>query len=175
MDNPYIGRVNQQLIFARHQLQLEGSAKRPLNANERMRNQGVLHAGLWHLRWAYRAYLAELGANYKLLKPELPNTARELAEALEAVDKHPGEAQELERLETNGFIRNFLAVLESIEQIESGLIPPTPSAAQNRGSLVLKDVTDTEKDGQFDFETLSRWTGSFKELVARHREHMIEY
>jgi len=177
MDNPYLGRVNQQLIFARHQLQLktEGSETTTLNANERMRNQGILHAGLWHLRWAYRAYLAEIGANYKLIKPELPNTASELSQALEAINKHPGEAQELERLESEGFVRDILLALRNIEQIESGLIPPAPSEAESQGLLALKDITDTKEAISLDFDMLSKWIRSFKELVDRHREHMIEY
>ena len=66
MDNPYIGRVNLRLMFARHQYQLRmlESEDKALNANERMRNQGILNASIWHLKGAYRAYLAEVGANY---------------------------------------------------------------------------------------------------------------
>lgn len=174
MDNPYIGRVNQQLIFARHQLQSKiESSDKELNANERMRNQGILHAGLWHLCWAYRAYLVEVGANYKLLKPELSNTAKELSIALEAMNKHPAESHELERLETEGFVYDMFQALAGIEQIESGLIPPAPADASS--PIALKDITDTVEKLPLSFECLSLWVESFKEIINRHREHMVEY
>lgn len=177
MDNPYLGRVNQQLIFARHQLQsrMEPAQGKLLNANENMRNQGILHAGLWHLRWAYRAYLAEVGANYKLAKPELAETAVELSQALEKMNKHPAEARELERLESEGFVRDILSALDHIEQIESGLIAPAPSESESLGLLSLKDITDHKDKQPLDFDLLSNWIRLFKELIDRHREHMIEY
>ena len=177
MDNPYVGRVNLQLMFARHQYQLRmlESEDKALNANERMRNQGILNASIWHLKGAYRAYLAEVGVNYKLAKPELSKTASDLSQALEKINKHPAESQELERLERQGFIRDILVALDNIEEIETGLIPPAPSENQGFDAIALKDITHTREAVEVDFDLLSQWIRSFKELIGRHREHMIEY
>ena len=166
MANPYIGRVNQQLMFARHQCQLRTDETK---ANDRLRNQGTLHAGIWHLRCAYRCYLAELAANYKLLKPELPNNAAELADILRSMNKHPGEAQELLRLEQEGFIGQIIAALASIERIESGLMAPAPDQAD---PLSLVDITDI--GAVFDFDDFVIWLTELKALISRHREQMIE-
>lgn len=170
MSNPYLGRVNQQLIFARHQLQ---SRLDETNASDRMRNQGLLNAGIWHLRWAYRAYIAEVGANYKLQQPELPVDARSLGGALQAINKHPAEAQELLKLENEGFIAELLAALGSIEQVEAGLIPAPPS--EQSDPLKLIDISQEPEKISYDFDDLANWIASFKELIDRHREHMIEY
>lgn len=178
MNNPYLGKVNQQLIFARHQLQsrIHPTESQALTANERMRNQGILYAGIWHLRWAYRAYLAELGANYKLTKPELPHNAEQLSLALQGINKHPAEAQELQRLEQTGFVGEILSALEQIERIETGLVPPAPSGEQQAENLIdLKDITGRQEIPLLDFQQLENWINLFKELISRHRAHMIEY
>ena len=173
-----MGKVNQQIIFARHQLQLQAqsSDSEPLKANQRMRNQGMLYAGIWHLRLAYRYYLSEVGANYKLTKPEQAADAVHLSAALEAINKHPAEAQELQRLESSGFVGDILDVLKMIEQIEAGLIPAAPSEVALADNLLpMKDITAEKDWSELTVDNLEDWIKRFKELVDRHREHMIEY
>ena len=177
LGNPYIGRVNQKLIFARHQLELRielSEEGQPLSANERIRNQGILDAGIWHLNGAYRAYIAEVAANYRLANPEKPNTARELSSALEAINKHPAEAQELQRLEEDGFVRDMLHALENIEQVKAEL-PEKVQDSSNPDPLALREVTEIQGSIQVDFACFSQWIAEFKGLVSRHREHMLEY
>jgi len=168
MANPYIGWVNLQLVAVRHHLNLLLEEK---NANERLRNRGVLESAAWHLDRAYRYYLYELGANYQLKEPELNRTANELGNALEAIGKHPGEAAELSTLEKNGWVADLKQVLGSVEQLDSG--PREQKNSIPAGELTLVDVSDEQVE--LSAETLATWLGNFKELTTRHREVMVEY
>ncbi|MEQ9022460.1 MAG: hypothetical protein RLN82_06820, partial [Pseudomonadales bacterium] len=168
MANPYIGLVNRQLVFARYQC---SSQLEETNAAERLRNQGALYAGIWHLSLAYKNYIAEVGANYKLSKPELPRNGEDLCSALESMNKGPAEASELARLEREGFIAEILKALQSIEQIAPDMVAPAPSDVDEPNPLKLVDISGSEEGIAFGFEDLARWIQQFKDLVSRHREH----
>ncbi len=172
MANPYIGIVNRQLAFARYQC---SSELQETNAAERLRNLGALYAGIWHLSLAYKNYLAEVGATYKLTRPELCKNANDLCQALESMNKGPAEATELARLERQGFIANVLGALARIEQVAEDQVPPAPSDMDTSNPLRMVDVSDFEEELNVKFEDLSSWIRQFKELIDRHREHMIEY
>ena len=124
MANPYIGLVNRQLAFTRYQL---SARLEETNAAERLRNQGALYAGIWHLSLAYKNYLAEVGANYKLTQPELSKKASDLCLALESMNKSPAEATELERLEREGFVAEVFHALTQIERIAPDMVAPAPA------------------------------------------------
>ncbi len=170
--NPYIGRVNCQLMYARHQLDLRLEEH---SAADQVRNQGVLNAALWHLSLAYRAYLAELGANYQLQDSWRLRSAGDLSQALLDIGKHPAESRELERLENEGFIRFIVQHIERIEQPDE-----TPENAvrndQTRSDSViaLRDVTDQDP-AAVGFEVAADWMNELRTLIDRHREHMVEY
>ena len=170
MSNPYLGFVNRQLILARHQLSLRLEEK---NASDKLRNEGLIEAALWHLGRAYRAYIAEVAANYKVPKPELPKDAKELSESLQAINKHPAEAQELERLASEGFISSLMSALIGMQTVQAGLFAPAPTETQNPLNII--DITELSEPLDLSFELLTEWVNAFKELIDRHREHMIEY
>lgn len=172
MANPYIGIVNRQLVFARYQC---SSQLEETNAAERLRNQGALYAGIWHLGLAYKNYIAEVGANYKLAKPELSENAEGLRVALESMNKGPAEATELARLEREGFIAEILDALQSIEQVAPDMVAPAPSDMEEPNPLKLVDISGAKEKIAFGFDDLAHWIQQFKDLVGRHREHMVEY
>lgn len=173
MNNPYIGRVNQRLTFARHQLLLASDES---SSSERMRDQSCAYAGVWHLSNAYRAYVSEVGAIYKLEKPELPRNAQELSIALEMLNKDPAEAKELLFLEQSGFIGDVQKAVKQIQEIEEGLMAPAPDKVDVKAfdPLALKDVTAIEERIDINAKRLSGWINEFKALISRHRELMIE-
>lgn len=165
MANPYIGWVNKQVVAVRYHLSLVTDAE---NANQRLRNTGVLESAAWHFQRAYRFYLYELGANYQLNSPEDQNTAVELGAALEAIGKHPGEAVELATLESDGWIADLLnSVSDTNRSNTSAAVDPLGSALQ------LVDLEYQEK--QLSRELINEWLAKFKELVDRHRDVMVEY
>lgn len=164
--------MNRQLAFARYQC---SARLQETNAAERLRNQGALYAGIWHLSLAYKNYLAEVGATYKLTQPELCQNAIDLCKALESMNKGPAEATELARLESKGFVADILGALEGIQRIASGQIPPAPSDMGEPDPLKLVDLSGSDEEVEVGFEELSAWIQQFKELIDRHREHMIEY
>tara|TARA_R110002073_G_scaffold31930_2_gene97403 strand:- start:675 stop:1193 length:519 start_codon:yes stop_codon:yes gene_type:complete len=172
MANPYIGLVNRQLAFTRYQL---NSRLEETNAAERLRNQGALYAGVWHLSLAYKNYLAEVGANYKLTKPEASQKATDLCQALESMNKSPAEAKELERLEQEGFIAEVFKALMQIERIAPDMVAPAPADIEERDPLKMVDVSGETEEFTFGFESLAQWAQKFKSLIERHREQMIEY
>ena len=172
MANPYIGLVNRQLAFTRYQI---SSRLEETNAADRLRNQGALYAGVWHLSLAYKNYLAEVGANYKLTRPELSRKASELCLALESMNKSPAEATELDRLEREGFIAEVFKALMQIERVAQDMVPPAPADVEERDPLKMVDISGEEEEFNFGFENLAQWAQKFRALVDRHREQMIEY
>lgn len=166
MSNPYIGWVNLQMVSVRHHLSLLLEEN---NANDRIRNRGVLESAAWHLKRAYLYYLCELGANYQLKSPEQNTTANELGKALESVGKHPGEAAELSLLEQEGWLLDLFSALASAEAPTSS----SQKAAIAAGGLQLLDLDKTIVPLTAD--SLNEWLVKFKELIGRHREVMIEY
>lgn len=165
MANPYIGWVNLQMVSVRHHLSLLLEAK---NANERLRNRGVLESAAWHMLRAYRYYLFELGANYQLSSPEDHQTADELGRALESAGKHPGEASELIGLEDNGWVSDLLGVNIAINRPSPALGGPT---LQKELAIIDLDRVPVE----LTQDVLIDWLSKFKELTERHREVMVEY
>lgn len=165
MANPYIGWVNLQVVSVRHHL---GLLLEESNANQRLRNRGVLESAAWHLQRAYRYYLYELGANYQLSSPESNDSADVLSQALESVGKHPGEAAELCQLETNGWVGDLYRAL-----LESDRPGETQGSSVQKGALALVDLENVPVGLTTDL--LTDWLRKFKELVDRHREVMVEY
>ena len=165
MSNPYIGWVNLQMVAVRHHLSL---LVEETNANERLRNRGVLESAAWHFKRAYRYYLYELGANYQLPTPESNDSAQQLADALELVGKHPGEAAELCLLEAEGWIKELTQAIALADTGERAALGP---------SIVNElEILDLDKPtATLSKEVLGEWLVSFKELIERHREVMLEY
>lgn len=174
MSNPYIGWVNLQMVSVRHHLAL---LLEETNANDRIRNRGVLESCAWHLKRAYVYYLCELGANYQLKSPEKNNSADDLARALESVGKHPGEAAELSKLEHDGWISDLFSTLASSEapgtSVQKTVGTLSPDTGISNSGLQLVDLDQTIVP--LTAESLTEWLGKFKELIDRHREVMIEY
>lgn len=165
MSNPYIGWVNLQMVSVRHHL---GLLIDEANANDRLRNRGVLESAAWHLSRAYCYYLYELGANYQLPSPESNCDAQSLSGALESVGKHPGEAGELCLLESEGWIRDLHRALGNETGARQG-------AGVQSGRVELQLIDLDNQVVVLSKEVLEQWLVSFKELVDRHREVMVEY
>lgn len=172
MANPYIGWVNLQLVSVRHHLSL---LLEESNANERLRNRGVLESSTWHLNRAYQYYLYELGANYQLKEPESNKSAIELGEALEAIDKHPGEAAELAQLEKDGWIADLKRALVDLDRPDSTPGAKLISQQAMASQAHLKLVNLEDEPIPLSAERLRNWLEKFKELTTRHREVMVEY
>lgn len=178
MNNPYIGIVNQRIALALHQLRLTVDET---SSAEKMRNQSCTYAGLWHLSNAYKAYVLEVGASYKVEQPEKAYDAAKLSEILESMNKAPAEARELVDLEKNGFIGQLQKALSTVEAVESGLMLPAPDKLKTKVNLAeydplsLKNITSVEDKLEINAERLSDWINEFKALISRHRELMIEY
>lgn len=166
--NPYMGWVNMQMVSVRHHLAL---LVEPQNVNERLKNQGVLESAAWQLARAYRFYLYEIGANYHIAAPEKYHTAHQVAEALEAIGKHPGEATELVQLSENGWVSELLF---SVSESETSLSSSTSvSKTVNANQLAILDLDKNRSS--ISKEVISDYLDKFKELIDRQREVMQEY
>jgi len=168
--NPYSGRVGQQLLCTRQQLQ---ACVAENSGNERLRNGGVLAAALWHLRLAYRLYLAELAANYQIESP--PPSAAALAQALAAAGKPAAEAAELLAAEEDGWAARLLASACAAETVS----PPASSTSSTanvsrRDALPLRDLGAEEESGRPPAAQIAEWLAQLQELVERQRAHMVE-
>lgn len=169
MSNLFVGLVNLQLVSTRHHLSL---LLEETTASDRIRNRGLLESAAWHLRRAYDVYLCEVGANYKLPAPQQNNTATALCEALEKVDKHPGEASELQKLERTGWLSDLILALRGLDSTTSGGVTETQPAPIKLGELKVVDLDN--RAPELTEESVRQWLSAFKELIERQREVMIE-
>lgn len=160
MSSP-LSRVNQKLYFARLLLTEMAGEKDP------RRQQLVAESLLFQLRLAYHFHLGHVAASYQCADSGAVASAGDLVRALEALDKSPAEAREIETLAaTRGSWLNGL--LAAWEQAFSP--PDSAGAASGEGLIPVTQVVVEA----LDQETLGAWLRALTELVERHREVMVE-
>lgn len=171
MTNRYTSQVNRQLYAANAHLKL--LPKPPLNGNQRIVAQALLESALFHLILAYKKYLRELADNYQLANSDSIDSFLGLRQAFVDSDKTPAESNELEVLVNEGWIGDALASFEivgeesrskKLEQQTELLIP----LANLGTAYVAKSKPLTQ-------QLLMQWIESFRELINRHRDIMVEY
>ena len=170
--NPYIGRVNQQLLFARHHLSLLEVGK---NASQKMRNDSLLQSSLFHLRIGLDCYYRELASNYQAKNCDHINSIDTLSSELLMIGKQPGELEELRHLFDHGWIKQvmdaYARVWSSDKVAKGGATGVKP--VTNTGGLSLVNL-DAEPRA-LTFELVNTWISDFKEVIDRHRDVMQEY
>ncbi|MFA5548968.1 MAG: DUF6586 family protein [Porticoccaceae bacterium] len=156
-----LSRVNQKLYFARlllADMAADGDPRRQQLAGESL---------LFQLRLAYHFHLRDIAASYQCRDVSGVNDAASLARALEAIDKSPAEAREIDTLASSpGSWLNRLLVAW-----EQAFAPPEMGSSAIQEGLIPVARVEME---MLDAATLGAWHRALTELVERHREVMVE-
>lgn len=164
MSNSYTGLVNRQIIFARHHLQL---LQPETNANEKLRNLGVLYSVMFHLEKALCFFMRELAENYQSPQASQIYQLSQLQEALAALNKTPAEVAELAELKRVGWWSDMDVLMASIYRQSSSHTSPVADV----GRIQLSNAAPAEPDRA----SVEQWLKAFKALVDRQRDLMLEY
>jgi hypothetical protein len=165
--NPYLSIVNQKIFFCNLLLQQGKLSELGLPKLE----DALCQSALYQLECAYSFYLREIAATYQYKEAENVSSAQTLAAALNSMNKHPAEAQEiislLEREDS------WLAQMLSAHR-QLSLLPEQSVSADPASPLALKDITQLHESVSLNYEQLSNWHASLIEMTDRHREMMVE-
>jgi len=149
-------RVNQKLYFARLVLD---QAERVDDPNART---ALLQSALFHLATAYRFYLGEIAASYRLtLRADSARAALQ-----QIPDNSSPELAELAILEQSGQwpARLLAACNEACEPMSA------PPAAVSPTTIAMADITEI-----VDIQTCRNWLAALQALLDAQREQLQEW
>jgi hypothetical protein len=163
MHNPYIQRVYQKLAHCRILL-----AQAQLSSDSitgKQQQEALLQGGAVHLAVAYRFYLRELAQGYSLPHPEGITDLGALLNHAQAAGQLWPEAEELTRLEAEGWLADLL-------RAEADVLLPSLEAAPKTVNIIAASTLIAEP---LTPQLLSEWLTHFADLVERQRMSGEEY
>lgn len=161
MVTAYLSAVNQKLLFARQLLSETDNRKQAAIAQSV--TVQLRQAWLWHCR--------NVAESYKLPEVEAVDSAVSLVALLADQGKTPGEATELQTLETDphSWLNQLLNAHRCLHQL------PTIRKAEmdvDRLPVIAVDIPDQV---DWSLESARLWYNRMQELIERHREMMVEF
>lgn len=167
----YLSAVNQKMLFA---AQLLATDIKTSAAGQQDYHQAtaIAQSVAMHLQRAWYWHLQDVASNYKMQDPEAVGSAASLLALLDAEGKTPGEAIELEYLESDN--KSWVADLLNAHR-HLYLLPVARRAQMDadRLPMIAVDISDDIID--WDIERARVWLSSMEELVERQRDMMIEF
>lgn len=162
----YLGRVNQKLFNAR-QLLADIDA-----ASDIRRRQMLQESLLLQLHLACRFHLRHIADQYRCREPEAVDSPADLLQQLDAIDKAPGEAGEIQMLEHDP--RSWWSRIDASWRhcFHIGGQGKAGEAMLDAGDRVPLVTVDVAED--FNVDLGRRWLADLTEMVERHREVMVE-
>ena len=157
----YLSAVNQKLLFSRQLLSETDNRKQAAIAQSV--SVQLRQAWLWHCR-----NVAEI---YKLPEVEVVDSAVSLVALLADQGKTPGEAIELQTLETDphSWLNQLLNAHRCLYQL-----PTIRKAEMDVDRLPVIEVGIPDQV-DWSLESARLWYNRMQELVERHREMMVEF
>ena len=173
----HLSLVNQKLAYANaiNRKLLSSSAEIP--HRQKLEQQALIDAVIFHLATALHFYLRELAENYRLKEPALINTIADLNTALAQADKISSESNELYAMHQDK--SSWLCQLQSCyDRLFSSPKKPKEKksfGAENLIELIELSEFDSHVPIELTPELLSSWISSFQALIMRQRETSAEY
>ena len=166
--NPWLSQVNQKLFFARLLIEQFDAE------NDRYGHLELVlcQSAVYQLECGYRHHLREVADTYKCKTAETVHSVQDLSGALEAMGKHPAEAQEMMNLEhdESSWLSSLLAVWRSFQRLPEPTLPEI-----SEGAIPVRQLTPSQQVlAQLTIAQVQEWHRSLTELVERHRELMVE-
>ncbi len=134
--------------------------------------KGLCESAVYQLECGYRHHLRAVAENYNIRSAAEISSVNELIAALEAVGKHPAEAEEMADLEENeeSWLGQLLATWRSFSRL-----PAAEVAGESSGPIPLLQLYPAPALNALDRAQIQSWIDGFRELVERHREVMVEW
>jgi hypothetical protein len=161
----YLSAVNQKLLFARQLLSQAETKKGQQQATALSQSVAVqLHqAWLWHCR--------NVAETYKLQELDSVDCANTLVDLLAGQGKTPGEATELQNLQSDP--QSWLSELLKAHR-HIYLLPTIRKAEMDVDRLPIFAL-DAPETVDWSIERAQLWLSRMQELVERQREMMVEF
>lgn len=166
--NTYLSTVNQKQFFARLLLDKCLPADDPYGHAGR----AVAESALYQLACAYRNHLKAIAEAYQCASPAEIAGIGDLVAALQARNKHPAEAVEMENLEQDPHSWLALMLAAYQELLEGDSVPKSAPIAKL--GIALQEVTE-DRDHGLSPARVRQWLTAFEEMTGRHRETMVEF
>tara|TARA_B110000881_G_scaffold220311_1_gene244939 strand:+ start:894 stop:1412 length:519 start_codon:yes stop_codon:yes gene_type:complete len=167
----YLSAVNQKMLFAG---QLLATDIKTSAAGQQDSHQAtaIAQSVALHLQRAWYWHLQDVASNYKMQDPEAVVSAPSLLALLGAEGKTPGEAIELEYLESDrsSWVADLLNAHRHLY-----LLPVARRAQMDADRLPMIAVDITEDAIDWDLQRAHLWFSKMEELIERQRDMMIEF
>lgn len=139
--------------------------------------KALLHGAFYHLVATYPLYLKEIAQSYRCRTPGQVNSVGDLTAALADVNRPPAEATELALLEEQrgSFLHAMLMARHQLDRQFSATDFERPLHSSASGDIPAVQVSDISLDIEISADNIQTWKNEFRALIARHREHMVEY
>lgn len=168
--NSFLPAVNQKLYFSDLLLQQVDRNLRPGVGSAANLQLALCQSALFQLDAAYRLYVREVATTYRYSAAETISSAEGLIEAMESIGKSPSEAGELANLEADkeSWLANML-------DAHDRLLGVRPQEVVNAASpIAVVQIDQGEDRHELSADVLNGWLEAFRDLIERHREHMVE-
>lgn len=168
--NPFLPAVNQKLYFCNLLLQQVDRDLPHVVGPAANLQMALCQSALFQLEVAYRLYLREVATTYRHSAAETISSADGLIEAMESIGKSPCEAEELANLEADkgSWLANMLNARDRLLEIR-------PQEVVNAASpIAVVQIEQGEDSHDLSADLLNGWLEAFRDIIERHREHMIE-
>lgn len=167
----YMSAVNQKLLFAAQLLTIDIKTSAG-GQQDSHQATAVAQSVALQLQRAWYWHLQDVASNYKMQDPEAVVSAASLLTLLGDEGKTPGEAIELNDLESdkNSWVGQLLNAHRHL------YIVPVARRAEmdaNRLPMIAVDISGDSMD--WDIKQAHLWLGQMQELVDRQRDMMIEF
>lgn len=163
--NPFLSAVNRKQFFARLLLDKCLPGEDPYGHAA----QALAESALYQLESAYRHHLRAVAWDYRCADTDNVGSVETLISALEAVDKHPAEASEMQHLEEDD--QSWLYAMLTAWRDLSAVNVQEGRVGIEKVGIALQEIQ--EHDG-LKPASVRPWMTAFEEMVSRHREMMIE-
>lgn len=177
MSISHLSLVNQKLAYASSIIIALNAESAELTASQKLRQQALGDAAVFHLAMALHFYLRELAEYHRIKNLIAINSVQDLAAALLEADRTSSESSELlELVQTSD---SWLSQLVGYyDQLSKSPEKPKEKKAFGQENLIeLVELGEPENQPllQLTPKLLSLWLDSFRALVIRQRETSVEY
>ena len=168
--NPFLPAVNQKLYFSDLLLQQIGRNSPAAGRQAENLQLALCQSILFQLEAAYRLYLREVATTYRHSAADTISSVEELVAAMASMGKSPSEAGELVNLEADkaSWLAKMLYAHDRLLEVEPQDVVNTASP------IAVVQIDQGEERHELSADLLEEWLGAFRDLIERHREHMVE-
>lgn len=177
MPNNHLQLVNQKLAFADSIIASLMSASGNFANTEKLKQQALADAAVFHLATALHFYVRELAEAHRVSNIQRITSIRDLAIALDKTDKVSSEVSELVEMEglTDSWLNRLTYYYDQLFRSPEKVREKKAFGRENMIDAIELAGNDGPVAVELTAEVLVCWLTSFRSLIVRHRETSAEY